>query len=1367
VIVGRPSVEQRPARRRRKYLALVLAGVALLAAVAAIAIAGSGWFRQKVRAHMLSMVEEATGGRADFGDFRFDWRRLRIEVDHFVLHGTEPAGKPPLLETARIAAGLRVLSWTRYDVDLQYLEVESPRIYLIVSPDGRTNLPEPKQKRASRSPLEGVVNLAIRRFRIDHGMFEVESRMKAPFSASGRNLDARFQYERRARRYRGDVAVEPLELAWNGRKLPVNVAMNVALERNRIAIASSNWWLGSSRLAVAGSIDNLLSPRIALHYQATASLADVPAPLRPAGLNSATVDASGDAGYKSGGYWATGDWRARAVSFRQGAIRLRTAQAAGKLRIDNAGVEFSGTSLRAEAAYNEAEMPAQGSIARLTLRGNRTEARGIALQLLGGTFTGEATADAGKQFSLRGEVQNLEARRAVAVYNPREPLPWDSLVSGSVSLDGTFGRAGDLRVGTGLTLAPAPGQTAVSGRLFAVYDARAGTVDLGNSVLNLPRSRVVMSGLIGRQVRARLETRDLNDFLPVLAPGLHSLPLKLENGSLLFDGTITGKLKNPRIAGRIDLNRFSVSGEAFDSLQGTVALSPENAQLQDASLARGALRARFDGSLGLAAWQASKSSGVSVRGAVRNASVAEILARLGRNAIPANGTLNATAQVSGTLGDPRAAGQIEIVKGAVSGEPFDRLTANWNYDARRVEAAAGQITAGARRATFDLAFDHGPGAPDTGRLRFGVETNNLPLDQIVSLAKLQPGIRGSAQFSARGALELAHGSARLAALQADLGAHALEISGMHFGEAHFTAQTESATNRAPVLRTRLDSSVANSAIHGQGEWRLEGDYPGTAEIRFSRLDLVELRNWLSPAQSGGTAAFQGFAEGQVVISGPALKPAAMKEELRVENFQIGPKAAAVFTLRNSGPIVATASNSVVTIDSARLIGQATDLTIGGRVLLNQKNALDLRASGRAGLGLLRTLNSDITSSGEATFEANVGGALSNPQVNGRAEIQDASFAYAPIPNSLSNARGVILFGGNRATIQTLTAETGGGRVQFSGFAGYAAGRAIFGLHAETKGVRIRYPEGISTVSNANLDFTGNSDRSTLAGTISVSRASFSLQSDFGSLLAKSAEPVQTPSANTGFVGGLNFDVQIQTTADVQVESSLTQGVQAEANLRLRGTAGNPALQGRINIFQGQLIFFGTKYAISEGSVSFYDPAKIEPVLDLDLETKVRGIDITLTVAGPLNKLTLTPRSDPPLEFSEIVSVLATGSYASDTSFRVQQSSVAQPAQQSAASALLGQAIASPITGRLQRFFGVSGIRIDPTLPGTEYNPQARVTLQQQVTPDVTFTYIANVTQANPQVVSVEWSVNRQWSVVAQREENGMVGLDFFFKKRFK
>jgi translocation and assembly module TamB len=223
----------------------------------------------------------------------------------------------------------------------------------------------------------------------------------------------------------------------------------------------------------------------------------------------------------------------------------------------------------------------------------------------------------------------------------------------------------------------------------------------------------------------------------------------------------------------------------------------------------------------------------------------------------------------------------------------------------------------------------------------------------------------------------------------------------------------------------------------------------------------------------------------------------------------------------------------------------------------------------------------------------------------------------------------------------------------------------------------------------------------------------------------------------------------------------------EANLRLRGTYTSPAVLGRVNITHGQVVFFGTRYNISQGSVSFFNPVNVEPVLDIDLETKARGIQVTLNVSGPLSKLNLTPRSDPPLQFSEIVALLATGRTPTDEASLSYGQNTAAPAwQQSAGSALLGEAISSPVTGRLQRFFGVSRLRIDPTLPGTEFNGTARLTLEQQVTPDITFTYITDVTTSNPQVVSVEWAFAKKWSVVVERDENGLIGMDILFKKRF-
>ena len=82
-------------------------------------------------------------------------------------------------------------------------------------------------------------------------------------------------------------------------------------------------------------------------------------------------------------------------------------------------------------------------------------------------------------------------------------------------------------------------------------------------------------------------------------------------------------------------------------------------------------------------------------------------------------------------------------------------------------------------------------------------------------------------------------------------------------------------------------------------------------------------------------------------------------------------------------------------------------------------------------------------------------------------------------------------------------------------------------------------------------------------------------------------------------------------------------------------------------------------------------------------------------------------------------------------------------------------------------FGVSKLKIDPAFTTGSALPTARLTLQQQVANNVTFTYITDLSQSNSQILRVEWSFNPQWSAVATRDENGRFGLDFFYKKQFR
>ena len=99
--------------------------------------------------------------------------------------------------------------------------------------------------------------------------------------------------------------------------------------------------------------------------------------------------------------------------------------------------------------------------------------------------------------------------------------------------------------------------------------------------------------------------------------------------------------------------------------------------------------------------------------------------------------------------------------------------------------------------------------------------------------------------------------------------------------------------------------------------------------------------------------------------------------------------------------------------------------------------------------------------------------------------------------------------------------------------------------------------------------------------------------------------------------------------------------------------------------------------------------------------------------------------------------------------------------------LLGQALAAPVSSRLQRFFGVSRIKIDPQLTGVDNTPETHITIEQQISREITLTYVTNLARTQQQIVRVEWNFSRDWSVYAVRDSNGVFGMDFIYRRRFK
>ena len=736
------------------------------------------------------------------------------------------------------------------------------------------------------------------------------------------------------------------------------------------------------------------------------------------------------------------------------------------------------------------------------------------------------------------------------------------------------------------------------------------------------------------------------------------------------------------------------------------------------------------------------------------------------SSFPARGTLSANGDLSGTRANLRSNMDFRVTSGAIYQEPFNLIQGAANYTSDSISVPRLSVNTPAGVIDMSGSFSHDPDNFDHGRIKLHADSNRVDLERIVNLQRIRPGLGGATRLSAdvEGVIQT-HGDQRefmLSKGDAKAGVSGLTLNGKPLGNATLSTQTA-----GQLVSFDLQSDVAKSNIQANGQVTLAAGYPMSAKLVFKNVTYSGFQGLIALPNS--TAQFDAVTEGQVDLTGPVTDLPHLRANLQLSRLELstatGAKGSRVIALQNQGPVIASLEGEQIRVRNAKLAGPSMNLSVNGTAPLAQGKSMDLAINGDIDLKLLPSFDSDFVSGGIVALNANVSGRLGQPMVTGRAEVKDVSLHYADAPNGISGANGVILLNGTNATIQNLTGRVGGGETSITGSASFSGANPNYNLQVRGTKIRTRY-QGASIVTDLNLDLQGSSQRSALSGDVTIQQVTYAPESDLGSMLYKVSAP--TPPSRSPLLSNMRLNVRIRTATSAIFRTTLAQTIQATADLRLRGTAESPGMTGRVDITKGTLLFFGNQYTVDEGNVSFYNSSKIEPIVGIAFETKAQGVQVTMRVSGPMDDLKLSYTSDPPLRFEEIIALLATGKTPSDPTIAAHQPAPPdQTVPQMGESALVQQTIANPLANRLQRVFGVSQLKIDPTFTAGSTLPQARLSLQQQVTPDITFSYSQDLTQSNSQLIRVEWAFTPRFSAVATREENGIVGLDFFYKKQFR
>ena len=962
-------------------------------------------------------------------------------------------------------------------------------------------------------------------------------------------------------------------------------------------------------------------------------------------------------------------------------------------------------------------------------------------------------------------------------------LGFDTAVSGPVKVEwgGPAKNIADtVEVDGNLTFAPTgvkrPGalnDVPVTGKTLAHYTGRNETVRIQAITLQMPQTNFEASGVLGvnegdplTDLRVDMTVRDLSEYNQLLTTldlegngkrGTAAIPVVL-HGAMQFNGTARGRIADLDVKGHMQATNaefaLGTTDVLIDSVVTDAEYSPNSGVVVASStIKRGTAVLNVEGKIvprkvvsrrGVASYVWDDGMAMDAKAQLANAQVVDVLQIVGQQGkVPLTGTMVLNVHAAGTLSSLSGGGHVSLMNGVAYGEPYESAVAELTVQGKDIEAGSVVL----KLHGMQIA---GNGGYDTGseHLHAHVEGHDILLSKFETVQKGQTGLDGVASVVAD-----ANGTMTQPGLKANLKLTGVTYKGQGIGE----AMVEAHSDREIVYFT-ANSTLVGAKLDATGQAELTGDYKAQAKLTIAGLDIGKPMAMFGP---GGVKA-ESLIEGVATVSGPLKTPKALSGEAQFS--QVDVKLQGV-ELKAAEPLRFGLRDGVATLEQVHITGQDTDMRASGTAQLfgatdPKGGKLDVKATGSVSMALLHTFDTDIISTGKVEFTVAAGGLVANPELTGKVQFDKVNVAMDGVPNGLSNMNGTLVFNGDRLQVDSLTATTGGGTLKIGGSIRYKNG-IYADLTATGDVVRVRL-YGLSATANASLKLQGGPESTLLSGTILMTRFGIGPDVDFaafGSPGGVSAAPNLDSPANK-----IRLDVHVTSAPQLDFQNSYAK-LAGTVDLTIRGTAAAPSMLGRIEINDGSATFAGTKYQLQRGEIYFTNPVRIDPIIDLDATAQVENYDITVGLHGTSTNLKPTYRSEPPLSETDVFALLALGRTQEEA--QLYQERQAQQGTDPTTSALLGGALNATVSNRVEKLFGVGSVKIDPAFVGTLGNSSARITVQQQLSRQITATFATNVNTSAQQLIQVQYDLNHDNSIVVTRDESGVFSVVYKLRRRYR
>ncbi len=1322
-------------------LVLVVAGL--------LFYASSAHFANVVRQKVISVLEDATGGRVELQSLHWNARHLSVEAEGLTIHGLEGPGEVPYAHLDRLYARVRILSFVQARLGLVYLEVDRPTIHLIIYPDGHTNQPVPKAKdKSDDASARTIFDLQAGRIEVRDGIVLVNQRAM-PFRLAANDVGVVITYAPATGHYLGELACADIT-AQKGNTTAIHSKLDLSLEAasDAVALKTLHFVTGKTRLQLAGTVSHFANPQWKGSADGIVDLAEVSALGAVDGFKrgNAVLGLTGQ-GSGASQFVVDGNARLTGVTYSIPYVLIDGLNATTRLHVTPDAItlpDFVGR-------------PRQGGVVNASIRLTSWQARTPVMNI---------------RARVRGVL--LSTVLYSVVERGYQDLGFDTVGEGPVNVDWT-GDASDLTIAAKLVMTTpdktAPGELPISGTVDAKYFQRGGRVQINQLEAHSPATTLNVSGLLGvyplteaSNLTIHLVNHNLGEFDRVLKTldlgiggkkGIGGLPVQL-HGDATFDGEGLGSLVDPAFKGHLTANRFSTNfafpvkaGQpplttniSWDELDATGSYSSRLIDVQQAVLSRGKTVIHASGQL--QAHRISKrrvafddEAALTATAQIQNAAVSDLLAIAGQD-FPVTGNLNFQAHAGGTLGDLNGGSTLAVQGGTLAGQPYHSLTANLTFAGQNIN-----LTKLTLLQDGGTVIGNGTYNLKTQAFLGNLDGSNFELAHFPQPKDARLSVAGGVKFDAH-----ASGTLDTPSVLAGIHLRNLVLGGQPAGSLEMVVHTLGSN-----AFFTAQSSQASVQLQVKGQTALHGNFDTQASLVLTNLNIAPFLRAFHVENVTGNSSIGGT----INVAGPLREPKQFSGDAEINQFSANLQGIA---LQAEGPFLASMHDGILRLTRAHITGPDTNLAVTGTAALTGNQALAMKGNGAVNMKLAQTFDPDITSSGHVDFNVEANGTLTQPLFSGKMHLTNVALALNDLPNGISKLNGNLIFDQNRLEVQDLVGTTGGGQLKFGGFLAYQQG--IYGdFTASGKDIRVRY-SGISVTADTTLHLQGSQNNMLLSGNLQITRFIIGPNVDFASFATgPSATVPPDPNAPSSHV---RLDVHVFSAPQLDFQNSYAQ-LAGSVDLRIRGTVAQPAILGRINITNGTANFAGTTYRLQHGQIFFTNPVLIEPIIDIDATTRVEEYDVTIGLHGNASQLTPTFRSEPPLPQADVISLLALGRTQEEQALYSQQEQ--SVGADSTTNALLGGALNAAVGSRVQKLFGGGSVKIDPTYVGSVGSSSARITVQQNISRNIQVTYATNVNATAQQLIQAQVDVTSSISVLAVRDEAGVFSLVLKVHKRFR